>query len=123
MTNNIPNIPNHVPTPFEVQERSIRTLNRVLLIHINKNFETRQEKITALNFMIEKIRSFISLVVSNRPIPVPKKYHNEFNVQDYLAKGIATHLMLYCQIGSLDPLVVIDVIIGELNRNINLIKN
>ena len=122
MSNSIPYIPNHVPTPFEVQERSIRTLNRVLSIHIHKNFETRQDKITALDFMIEKIRSFLLLLVSNRPIPVPKKYHNAFDVPDYLAKGISTHVMLYSQIGFPNPLVVVDVFICDLNRNFNLIN-
>ena len=119
---NIPNIPNHVPTPLEVQEQLIRSLNKVLLMQIKKDFETSQDKVRDLDFMIKKIRLFVLLLVSKRPIPVPKKYNNAFDVKDYLEKGIATHVMLYSQIGFLNPLVVINVFIHDLNRNFNLIN-
>ena len=119
---NIPNIPNHVPTPLEVEDWLICLLNKVLLMQINKNFETRQEKVRALDLTIDKIRSFLLLLVNNWPIPVQRIYNNAFHVNNYLAKGIATHVMLYLQIGFHNPLIVIDVFICNLNGNFNRIS-
>ena len=64
MANNIPNIPNNVWTQFEVQEWSIRTLSKVLMIHIHKHFNTLQERLAIEDYMVEKIRSFVTLLVS-----------------------------------------------------------
>lgn len=116
------NIPNNVPTAFEVQDRSIRNLNKVLTIHIYEHFDTLQDQLAIEERIVETIRHFLSLLIRNEPIPVPTKYYNEFDAHDYIAKGIASHVMLYCLMGNLDPLVVIDVVIRELHTNILLIN-
>ena len=120
---NIPVLPNQVPTPLEVQDRSIRSLNKVVLMQIDKSFESRQDKVRAKEFMIQKIMTFVTILNDDKAIPVPKKYSNEFDVPDYLAKSIATHIILYAQIGFHDPFIAINVFIADLNINFNRIVN
>ena len=120
---NIPVIPNQVPTPLEVQDWLIRSLNKVLLVQIDKSFESREDKVRAKEFMIQKIMIFVRILNDDKAIPVPKIYNNEFDVPDYLAKSIATHIILYAQIGFHDPFIAINVFIADLNINFNRIVN
>ena len=83
----------------------------------------RLEKINALEFMIDKIRTLVTLLNNDKPILVPRRYNNELDVPDYLAKAIATHIMLYAQIGFHNPFIAIDVFIADLNINFNRIIN
>ena len=49
------NITNNQPNPFEVQDRSIRCLNRVLTIHIYKHFNTLEEQFTIHDYMSKNL--------------------------------------------------------------------
>ena len=54
MTNIISNnIPDNQPTPFEVQDRSKRCLNKVLTIHIYKKFDTLQEQLAVKDYVVK----------------------------------------------------------------------
>ena len=110
MANKIPNILNNVPTPFEVQDLSVRTLRKVLTIHIYKHFNTLQEQLTIEDYMVEKSDHSLHFWLLTchwfqQSIAT--------SLMHYLEKGIATHIMLYCQMGSLNPLVVSAVVIRE----------
>ena len=107
------------PTPLQMQERTLRGLNRAMSLVVFKKYENLTDKLEGHRLISQKLLTFVTALINPEGIPMPVRYNNTYELEDYLAKSMAEQILFISNMGNLDPSMITDDLIREGRMLIN----